>query len=110
MKKMLNKANLYWLLFCVGGYALLMGLMSAGIIDAVNQTVIQTIIVNIILAISLNLIIGITGQFSLGHAGFMCVGAFASAFFTQCMTEAIPFVPLRFALAIIVAALFAANS
>ncbi len=78
MKKMLNKANLYWLLFCVGGYALLMGLMSAGIIDAVNQTVIQTIIVNIILAISLNLIIGITGQFSLGHAGFMCVGAYSA--------------------------------
>lgn len=35
--------------------------------------------VNIILAVSLNLINGYTGQFSLGHAGFMAVGAYAAA-------------------------------
>ncbi len=35
--------------------------------------------INIILAVSLNLINGITGQFSLGHAGFMAVGAYMSA-------------------------------
>src|SRR5580698_5996506 len=35
--------------------------------------------VNIILATSLNLVNGYTGQFSLGHAGFMAVGAYASA-------------------------------
>ncbi len=37
----------------------------------------------IILAVSLNLINGITGQFSLGHAGFMAVGAYVSAYFTK---------------------------
>jgi branched-chain amino acid transport system permease protein len=37
---------------------------------------------NIILALSLNLINGITGQFSIGHAGFMAVGAYTSAAFT----------------------------
>src|SRR5436189_6140346 len=35
--------------------------------------------VNIILAVSLNLINGYTGQFSLGHAGFMAVGAYTAA-------------------------------
>jgi branched-chain amino acid transport system permease protein len=35
--------------------------------------------VNIVLATSLNLVNGYTGQFSLGHAGFMAVGAYASA-------------------------------
>lgn len=35
--------------------------------------------INIILAVSLNLINGYTGQFSLGHAGFMAVGAYASS-------------------------------
>ncbi|HVN85795.1 MAG TPA: branched-chain amino acid ABC transporter permease [Candidatus Binatia bacterium] len=35
--------------------------------------------INIILAVSLNLINGIAGQFSLGHAGFMAVGAYVSA-------------------------------
>ncbi len=34
--------------------------------------------VNIILAVSLNMVNGLTGQFSIGHAGFMAVGAYAS--------------------------------
>lgn len=38
--------------------------------------------INVILALSLNLVNGITGQFSIGHAGFMAVGAYASAAFT----------------------------
>jgi branched-chain amino acid transport system permease protein len=38
--------------------------------------------INIILAVSLNLVNGFTGQFSIGHAGFMAVGAYASAMFT----------------------------
>jgi branched-chain amino acid transport system permease protein len=39
--------------------------------------------VNVILAVSLNLINGYTGQFSLGHAGFMAVGAYTSAAVTM---------------------------
>lgn len=38
--------------------------------------------INVILAVSLNLINGFTGQFSIGHAGFMAIGGYASAFFT----------------------------
>lgn len=78
MKQLFSKENICWLILIVGGYFLLTGLMAVGIIDPVNQTVIQTIIINIILAVSLNLIIGITGQFSLGHAGFMCIGAYSA--------------------------------
>jgi branched-chain amino acid transport system permease protein len=37
---------------------------------------------NVMLALSLNLVNGITGQFSIGHAGFMAVGAYTSAAFT----------------------------
>src|SRR2546423_7843756 len=36
--------------------------------------------ISIILAVSLNLITGFTGQFSIGHAGFMAVGGFSSPF------------------------------
>src|SRR5258705_4236701 len=39
--------------------------------------------VNIILAVSLNLINGYTGQFSLGHAGFMAVGAYTTGAITM---------------------------
>ncbi|HTY42607.1 MAG TPA: branched-chain amino acid ABC transporter permease [Thermoanaerobaculia bacterium] len=38
--------------------------------------------INVTLAVSLNLINGFTGQFSIGHAGFMAIGAYASSYFT----------------------------
>src|SRR3954471_9248198 len=38
--------------------------------------------INIILAVGLNLVNGYTGQFSLGHAGFMAAGAYASSWLT----------------------------
>ncbi|MCI9162919.1 MAG: branched-chain amino acid ABC transporter permease [Lachnospiraceae bacterium] len=57
-----------------------------------------------ILAISLNLTVGILGELSLGHAGFMCVGAFAGAFFTKCMENVLPSLQLRFFLAILIGA------
>jgi len=47
------------------------------------QNVIINVGIAVILAVSLNLINGITGQFSLGHAGFMAVGAYVSAYFTK---------------------------
>jgi branched-chain amino acid transport system permease protein len=43
--------------------------------------------ISIILAVSLNLITGFTGQFSIGHAGFMAVGAYASVFMTVYYSE-----------------------
>ena len=43
------------------------------------QRILNLIVINAILALSLNLIYGITGMFSLGHAGFMAIGAYVSA-------------------------------
>ena len=51
----------------------------------INDYVVRILLlvgVNIILAVSLNLINGITGQFSLGHAGFMAIGAYVSGIIT----------------------------
>jgi ABC-type branched-subunit amino acid transport system permease subunit len=47
---------------------------------AYNQRVTMLIGFNIILAVSLQLINGFSGQFSLGHAGFMAVGAYMAAY------------------------------
>jgi branched-chain amino acid transport system permease protein len=52
----------------------------AGLIEYVQRIVLIAGI-NVILAVGLNLINGTTGQFSIGHAGFMAVGAYAAAFF-----------------------------
>ncbi len=43
--------------------------------------------INVILAVSLNLVNGVTGQFSIGHAGFMAMGAYASAYITWQVTH-----------------------
>src|SRR5882762_7121072 len=48
-------------------------------IDPYYLDIITNVGINIILAVSLNLINGFTGQFSLGHAGFMAVGAYTAA-------------------------------
>jgi len=53
--------------------------------------------INIILAVSLNLINGYTGQFSLGHAGFMSVGAYTAAAFTMHAGSSAPPMVLFFA-------------
>jgi branched-chain amino acid transport system permease protein len=59
-------------------YALQLGLEN-GLNDYVQRIVLLAGI-NIILAVGLNLINGTTGQFSIGHAGFMAVGAYGAAF------------------------------
>lgn len=48
-------------------------------LDGYKVQIINLIAVNIILALSLNLIYGFTGLFSLGHAGFMAIGAYVCA-------------------------------
>ncbi len=66
----------------VVGVSVLFGVSSAleaGLLEYV-QRIILLAGINVILAVSLNLINGTTGQFSIGHAGFMAIGAYASAF------------------------------
>ncbi|MBU5313966.1 branched-chain amino acid ABC transporter permease [Tissierella carlieri] len=63
-------------------YFLVKILMDAGIIDSYFQLNIFLVGINIILAVGLNLITGFTGQFSLGHAAFMSIGAYTSAVLT----------------------------
>lgn len=63
----------------------LAGLFALGIIlnftlNAYIHLMIMYVMVNMILAMSLNLVNGYTGQFSLGHAGFMAVGAYFTAY------------------------------
>lgn len=65
-------------LFTLGQY-----LISTGLLDQYYQINLTSMGINIILAVSLNLINGFTGQLSLGHAGFMAVGAYASVIMTN---------------------------
>ncbi len=60
-----------------------------------------------VIAVSLNLCVGILGELSIGHCGFMCIGAFTSAFFSKATAQSLPTVP-RFILAFVIGIGFAA--
>ena len=60
------------------------------------------------MAVSLNLTVGILGELSLGHAGFMSVGAFSGIVAAMCLQSAIPSAPLRLVIAMAVGAAAAA--
>ncbi len=68
------------------------------VVNPYHFQVLMLIGINVVLAVSLNLVNGFTGQFSIGHAGFMAVGAYASAMFTlklgQPMVNSLHGVPL----------------
>src|SRR3954466_10025233 len=67
--------------------------------------------INIILAVSLNLINGHTGQFSLGHAGFMAVGGYTAASITLALSKQLTSfaaVPALFVVALLAGGLVAA--
>ena len=58
--------------------AVLVSAFASAALNPYQQQILFYIAINIILATSLNLVNGFCGQFSLGHAGFMAVGAYAS--------------------------------
>ncbi|MDD3347093.1 branched-chain amino acid ABC transporter permease [Oscillibacter sp.] len=62
----------------------------------------------VVMAISLNLTVGILGELSLGHAGFMSVGAFTGVTAAVALQGVIPIAPLRLAIGMVVGAAFAA--
>ena len=96
--KAITKKDISLLALGIVIYAIVQSLISFDAIGAFWVLNIVLICINIILSSSLNLINGFTGQFSIGHAGFMAVGAYVSAILTVKFQ-------LPFLLAIIVGAL-----
>lgn len=88
----------------IGCWILAQILISTGHMSSLMKGLLVPLCIYVILAVSLNLTVGILGELSLGHAGFMCVGAFAGAFFTKCMENTIPSVNVRFLIAILIGA------
>lgn len=74
------KAAKGWII--VAAVALMISVISEFALNAYLQQILYYIAINVMLAASLNLVSGFCGQFSLGHAGFMAVGAYVSALFS----------------------------
>lgn len=90
----------------IAAYILVQVLVSTGNLSSLLQGLLVPLCIYSIMAVSLNLTVGILGELSLGHAGFMCIGAFAGAFFSKCMVGTMPD-GLRFLCAILIGALLA---
>lgn len=88
---MLKRAKGFWIsiVFAVIFAVVVQVLITGQMLNPFYTNTLFYIGINIILAVSLHLIIGITGQFSIGHAGFLAVGAYASAIIT--MKLSLPF-------------------
>lgn len=96
-------------------YAILLGvfvitqiLLATGNMSYMMQDLLVPLCVYAILAVSLNLTVGILGELSLGQAGFMCIGAYSGALFSNVMEEAIPEAIIRFPIALILGGVLAA--
>jgi len=88
----------------IGCWILVQILTKTGHMTSLLKGILVPLCIYSILAISLNLTVGILGELSLGHAGFMCLGAFSGAFFTKCMEGTIPSVQVRFFIALFIGA------
>ena len=113
MKKLKNlnkttKSNLVTYMMVIVAYVIVQIFVLTGNISSLMEGLLVPVCTYVILAVSLNLTVGILGELSLGHAGFMCVGAFASALFSLGMKDSIENDMLRFIIAILIAAVSAA--
>ena len=101
--KALSVGRVTTVITIVAIYVIVKALLFAGIIDHYLEITLVMIGVNIMLAVSLNLVTGFTGQFSLGHAGFMSIGAYTCAIISMRMHSLTGFLT-----GVVMAALFAA--
>ena len=81
---------------------------AAGFLSRSLEGQLIPICVYIIMAVSLNLVVGISGELSLGHAGFMSIGVFSGAVAAGLLQDSVQSEPIRLLVAVLVGALLAA--
>ncbi len=78
-----SKDQLITFVLVIAVYIVVQIMVAAGAMSSLMQGLLVPMCTYSIVAIGLNLCVGYLGELSLGHAGFMCVGAFSSAFCTK---------------------------
>ena len=91
----------------VVAYIIVQIFMGTGHMSSLMKGLLVPFCIYVIMAVSLNLTVGILGELSLGHAGFMCVGAFSGALFSKCMKGSMD-PTLSLVIAVIIGAVVAA--
>lgn len=97
-----TKSNCITYGIVIAAFIIIEMMKSSGSLSSLMTGLLVPLCTYAILAVSLNLVVGISGELSLGHAGFMCIGAFAGAVFSKCMVDVITLGWLRISIAIII--------
>ena len=103
-KTLLNKnsrTNLITYLVVIVAFAVMQVLSSQGKLGSAVTGYLVPVCCYIVLAVSLNLLVGVCGELSLGHAGFMGVGAFSGVILATMLKDSIPSPVLRLVLAMV---------
>ncbi len=103
-----TKQSLITYVMLIVVFAVTLVLRSSGNMSYMMQDLLVPLCVYAILAVSLNLTVGILGELSLGQAGFMCIGAYSGALFSNLMEEAIPEAVIRYPIALVFGGILAA--
>ena len=109
MKKKMNKTfkdHMITYAMVIVAYIVVQIMSSTGHLSNLLTGLLVPLCVYSIAALSLNLVVGFSGELSLGHAGFMCVGAYSSALFSNIASD-LPSIP-RFIIAVLIGAAVAA--
>ncbi|RKM60142.1 MULTISPECIES: branched-chain amino acid ABC transporter permease [unclassified Butyrivibrio] len=103
----ITKNNLITYGIVVAAFVLFTVLASTGNLSSHMKGLLIPMTYYAVIAVALNLCVGILGELSIGHCGFMCIGAFTSAFFSKATAEILPS-GIRFFLAFLIGIAFAA--
>ena len=91
----------------VAAYVIFQVLGSMGMLSSTMKGQLVPICAYVLVALSLNLTVGVLGELSLGHAGFMSVGAFAGVVTSTALAGSIEAAPVRLAISVLVGAVLA---
>ena len=103
-----TRSNFITYLMVIVAFVILQVMMSTGNMSSLLKGQLVPICAYIVMAISLNLVVGISGELSLGHAGFMSVGAFSGIVAMTCLTPVIASKAVCLIIAMVIGALMAA--
>ncbi len=103
-----KKSNTITYGLVIAAFVVMQGLSSMGAISHSVAGLLVPITAYICMTISLNLVVGISGELSLGHAGFMSIGAFTGLVVAACLRNAVPVDVMRLVISMVIAGVFAA--
>ena len=104
-KRLVNNSITYGIV--IAAFIVMQACNAGGLLSSSIQGQLVPICAYVVMAIALNLVVGISGELSLGHAGFMSVGAFSGVVAALSLQNSIPNDGLRLAIAMVVGAVLA---